>query len=147
VAGAFIYRRRVQFAETDMAGIVHFSCYFRYMEEAEHALWRAAGLHIATVDEPVGWPRIASAFEYRSPLHFEEEFEVSVSIAALTRRTIQYGFTFVRDATAIGAGTITAVCVRKGPPMKAIELPADVVARLRAAAERQSGSPADGVAP
>ena len=137
----FTYRRRVEFAETDMAGIVHFSCYFKYMEEAEHALWRAAGLHIATVDQPVGWPRIAASFEYRSPLHFEEEFEVSVTIAALTRRTIQYAFTFSRETTAIGTGTVTTVCVRKGPPMKAIELPADVVARLRAAAEGQSGGP------
>ena len=40
-------RRRVQF-ETDMAGVVHFSWYFRYMEEAEHALWREAGLSMAS---------------------------------------------------------------------------------------------------
>ena len=38
--------RRVQFYETDAAGIVHFSWFFRYMEEAEHALWREAGLSI-----------------------------------------------------------------------------------------------------
>ena len=36
-------RRRVQFYETDAAGIVHFSWFYRYMEEAEHALWREAG--------------------------------------------------------------------------------------------------------
>ena len=35
--------RRVLFYETDAAGIVHFSWFFRYMEEAEHALWREAG--------------------------------------------------------------------------------------------------------
>ena len=32
-----------------MAGVVHFSWFFRYMEEAEHALWRAAGLSVAPV--------------------------------------------------------------------------------------------------
>ena len=48
----FAYRRRVQFAETDLAGLVHFSMFFRYMEEAEHALWRAAGLTIAKAGEP-----------------------------------------------------------------------------------------------
>ena len=37
-------KRRVQFYETDMAGIVHFSWFFRYLEEAEHAMWREAGL-------------------------------------------------------------------------------------------------------
>ena len=40
-------KRRVQFYETDMAGIVHFSWFFRYLEEAEHAMWREAGLTIA----------------------------------------------------------------------------------------------------
>ena len=42
----FRYTRKVFFYETDLAGVVHFSCYFRYMEEAEHALWRAAGLTV-----------------------------------------------------------------------------------------------------
>ena len=46
----FRYSRRVQFAETDLAGIVHFSMFFRYMEEAEHALWRAAGLTIGAAE-------------------------------------------------------------------------------------------------
>ena len=40
-SNVFRYRRRVQFAETDLAGIAHFACFFRYMEEAEHALWLA----------------------------------------------------------------------------------------------------------
>ena len=39
----------VEFAETDAAGIVHFSVFFRYMEEAEHAVWRQAGLDIVEV--------------------------------------------------------------------------------------------------
>ena len=47
-------RRRVQFYETDAAGIVHFSWFFRYMEEAEHALWREAGLSIAPIVADVG---------------------------------------------------------------------------------------------
>ena len=53
------FRRRVQFYETDAAGIVHFSWYFRYMEEAEHALWREAGLSIHARDSEIGWPRVA----------------------------------------------------------------------------------------
>ena len=133
----FRYARRVQFAETDLAGIVHFTWFFRYMEEAEHALWRAAGLSIARAGEAIGWPRVAAAFEFRSPLRFEDEFEVAVRIDEVTSRTIRYAFTVARGKTTIGTGTLTTACVRKGPggEMKATELPADVVARLRAAAE------------
>ena len=53
-------RRRVHFYETDMAGFVHFSCFFRYMEEAEHALWRDGRAHDRTprrgVRLPAGLP-------------------------------------------------------------------------------------------
>jgi len=62
VVSEYRLRRRVQFYETDAAGIVHFSWFFRYMEEAEHALWREAGLSIAPVVADVGWPRVAASF-------------------------------------------------------------------------------------
>jgi len=70
----FRLTRRVHFHETDAAGIVHFSVFFRYMEEAEHAMWRAAGLRIATPDAPIGFPRVATSFDFLKPLRFEDEF-------------------------------------------------------------------------
>jgi acyl-CoA thioester hydrolase len=135
VQEGFRYRRRVQFAETDMAGITHFSNFFRYMEEAEHALWRAAGLTIARPGEKIGWPRIAAAFDFRAPLRFEDEFEIEVRVAAVSRRTIQYGFTVTRGETTVGTGSITIACVRKRQDgsMSSITLPPDIVPRLRAA--------------
>ena len=132
---AFVYRRRVQFAETDLAGIVHFSVIFRYMEEAEHALWRAAGLTIAERGSDVGWPRVSAACEFRNALRFEEEFEVRVRVGSIKTRTLEYEFTLVREDTVIAVGTITSVCVKKGADgrMKATEIPADVLRKLRSA--------------
>jgi YbgC/YbaW family acyl-CoA thioester hydrolase len=117
-----------------MAGIVHFAMYFRYMEEAEHALWRAAGLTIATAGEKIGWPRVSAAFDYKAPLRFEDEFEVTVEIARLSKRTIDYAFTITLDGRTIGTGSITTASVSKTPgaPMKSINLPPDIVAKLQA---------------
>ena len=128
----FKYRRRVQFADTDLAGIVHFSTMFKYLEEAEHAMWRAAGLTIAERGSDIGWPRLSAALEFRNPLHFEEEFEVWVRIAALKTRTLEYELTIVRGETVIAVGTMTSVCVRKQPngTMKAVEIPAEVADKL-----------------
>jgi acyl-CoA thioester hydrolase len=70
MSSEFRYQRRVQFAETDLAGIVHFSTMFRYMEEAEHALWRSCGLTIAERGSSLGWPRLNAALEFRHPLRF-----------------------------------------------------------------------------
>jgi YbgC/YbaW family acyl-CoA thioester hydrolase len=133
----FRYARRVQFAETDLAGLVHFTHFFRYMEEAEHALWRAAGMSIAKAGEAAGWPRLAAAFDFKAPLRFEDEFEVLVRIADVSRRTLQYEFTLMQGDVLIGRGTITTGLVSKGSgePLKLLELPQDVVDRLRGAAE------------
>jgi YbgC/YbaW family acyl-CoA thioester hydrolase len=137
----FAYRRRVQFAETDLAGIVHFTCFFRYLEEAEHALWRAAGLSIASAGETTGWPRLTAAFNFKAPLRFEDEFEVLVRIGAVTQRSLQYEFTVVKAGQLIGRGTLMTALVNKAPgePMKALDLPEDIVARLRSASEPPAG--------
>jgi YbgC/YbaW family acyl-CoA thioester hydrolase len=135
--GVFRYSRRVQFAETDLAGIVHFTQFFHYMEEAEHALWRAAGMSIAKAGESTGWPRLAAAFDYKAPLRFEDEFDVLVRIADVSRRTLQYEFTLMLGDVLVGRGTITTALVSKaaGGPMKMMDVPEDIVGRLRKAAE------------
>ena len=138
----FVYRRRVQFADTDLAGIVHFSMIFRYMEEAEHALWRSAGLTIAERGSDIGWPRVSAACEFRNPLRFEEEFEVHVRLGSLKTRSLEYEFTLVRGDAVIAVGTITSVCVRKASDgkMRATEIPAEILRKLRAATATTTNS-------
>ena len=46
-------RRRVEFSETDMAGIVHYSNFFRYMEAAEHEFFRALGFSVTVMSCPM----------------------------------------------------------------------------------------------
>jgi acyl-CoA thioester hydrolase len=132
MANEFRYKRRVQFADTDLAGIVHFSNMFRYLDEAEHALWRDAGLSIVQTGSDIGWPRLNAALEFRNPLRFEEEFEVWVRIAELKTRTIEYEFTLVRGKSVIAVGTMTSICVRRQPDgtMRAAEIPTDVAEKL-----------------
>ena len=132
-------RRRVQFHETDAAGIVHFSCFFLYMEEAEHALWREAGLSIARGVAGVGFPRVAAAFEFHKPLRFEDEFDVSIRIAAIEEKTMRYACVLTRPDAAerIATGTLTIICVSRGAgiPMKARAIPQDIVERFEVADE------------
>lgn len=127
----FVYRRRVEFAETDMVGLVHFAQFFRYMEEAEHALWRAAGMSITGTG--YGFPRVAANFDFHSPLRFEDEFEVAMRIAAVTRSTIRYECTIVKGDTKIATGSMTIACVSRqaSGAMQSAELPAAILDRLR----------------
>jgi acyl-CoA thioester hydrolase len=121
-------KRRVLFYETDAAGIVHFSWFFRYMEEAEHALWREAGLSIAPQGAPVGFPRVSASFDFRRPLYFEDQFEVAIEVVEITAKAIRYTATVTRDQTEIGIGSMTAVCVSKsqGGQIKAVKIPREI---------------------
>jgi acyl-CoA thioester hydrolase len=129
--------RRVQFHETDAAGLVHFSAFFHYLEEAEHALWRAAGLSIHPPGTEVGFPRLATGFEFHQPLRFEDEFEANIRVVAMTERTIQYRCLISRGGERIATGSLTIICVSKRPnePMRAIPIPAAIAARFRPAPE------------
>jgi acyl-CoA thioester hydrolase len=128
-------RRRVQFVEVDSAGIVHFSHFFRYFEEAEHALWREAGLMIARRGAGVGFPRVSASFDYHSPLRLEEEFDVTVRIAELKSKSIRYTCSITRGETRIATGSTVIVCVNRGPDgtMKAVEIPQVIASRFVAA--------------
>jgi acyl-CoA thioester hydrolase len=131
----FKYNRRVHFSETDMAGIVHFSTYFRYMEEAEHALWRAAGLKVDNLEKTGGWPRVSATFDYKTPLRFDDEFEVAIRIGNVTRRSFRYDCTFTRGDVLVGSGSIVAVCsTKENGRLHAVEVPQDMIARLKHAA-------------
>ena len=129
----YIHRRRVQFYETDVAGIVHFSWFYRYMEEAEHALWRAAGLSIHPRESDLGWPRVAASFDFQRALRFEDEIEVHLRIAEISRKTIRYECIVKKDDQQVAAGTMTIACVRKTPTMRAVEIPDEIVQRLKGA--------------
>lgn len=133
MATEYRLKRRVQFSETDVAGIVHFSNFFRYFEDAEHALWREAGLSIHPGASPIGWPRVAASCEFHRPLKFEQEFEISVRISEMTRRTISYAGEITSNGERIATGSWKIACVNKlaDGTMKSADIPEDVANRLK----------------
>lgn len=138
MASEFTYHRRVQFAETDMAGIVHFSVFFRYAEEAEHALLRSAGLgvHLTDEDGPIGFPRAAARCQYLSPARFEDELEVRIWVSRKGRRSIVYQYTIAAGGRPVAKGETAVICSRTlpGAPITAMPLPAAFDAALEPAA-------------
>jgi YbgC/YbaW family acyl-CoA thioester hydrolase len=126
-------QRRVLFSETDVAGIVHFSNYFRYFEDAEHALWREAGLSVHPDNPPVGWPRVAATCNFHRALKFEQEFEVIVHIREISRRTITYaGEIFSRgEKVATGSWKIASIVKLPDGTMRSVEVPPTVAESLK----------------
>lgn len=130
----FTTTRRIEFCETDMAGIVHFANYYRYMEQAEHELFRSLGLKIAgkTVEGiDVGWPRVAAKCEYRAPARYDDVITIELTIVKQSTRSLTIEYQFSRDRQPLAKGEMTTVCctMQEGT-MKAIEIPPSYVAGL-----------------
>lgn len=140
MAYEFKITRRVEFAETDMAGIVHYSNFFRYMEVAEHAFFRSLGFSVVTrqVDPPVGWPRVHAECDYSEPLRFEDEVEVHMLVSRKRSKSLTYAFRFRRlndqPKVEIARGSLTVVCVtHHGGQMTAATIPKEIADRIEVA--------------
>lgn len=148
MTSTFSIRRRVQFSETDLAGIVHFSNFFRYMEEVEHAFYRSLGLtvHGMEGDETgsiVGFPRVHASADYRKPLRFEEEFEIELLVKEVRPRTMEHVIAFWKLSEAgdrgelAATGRLVVVCVTKDEAaggMRAVKIPDRLASKLKPAA-------------
>ena len=109
--------RRVEFRDTDAAGIVHFSVFFTWMETAEHELLRALGMSVVSSDATgtITWPRMAAHCDYQGPVRFEEIVEIEVHVAKIGIKSVTYDFQFTGPPGAVAAGEMTAVCCRIEP--------------------------------
>ena len=138
----FTLSHRVEFAETDMAGIVHFANFYRMMENAEHAFFRSLGFSIHAHDgrATIGWPRVNAACEFFKPLRFEEIVDIQLLVAEVRPRSIRYTFRFWKDdagtRTEIARGTVTAVCAtvdKTTGKLGAVQIPDAIRAAIQTA--------------
>ena len=134
----FSVQRRVEFCETDAAGIAHFSSLIIYMEQAEHALLRSIGLSVAAshstigiVDQPAtvaySWPRVRVECDFRSPARFEDVISIQSSIAELGSKSVTYQHQLAIGGTTIAAGRMTSVCcIRQGNSLTGTQIPTSI---------------------
>ena len=122
MAFEFKLTRRVEFAETDMAGIVHFSNFFRYMENTEHAFYRSLGASVImnNLNPPLGFPRVHAECDFKRPIRFEENLEIHLLVREKRAKVLSYLFKFRKltengPSDEIARGLITVVCVAHHP--------------------------------
>jgi acyl-CoA thioester hydrolase len=129
--------RRVEFVDTDMAGIVHFSNFFRWMESAEVEFLRAHGLSVKLPweGEVLGFPRVSASCDYLRPARFQDVLDIAVRVEKVGRKSVTYGFEFSLEATVIARGRVSSVCCRVGPDeqIESLEIPATLRAVLEQA--------------
>jgi acyl-CoA thioester hydrolase len=145
----FKMTHRVEFVDTDMAGIIHFASYFRYMEVTEHAFLRSLGfsVHMEFGGRTIGWPRVHAQCDYRRPLHFEDEVEVQLLVREKKSKSLTYDFLFRKmgeeSGEPVAKGSITAVCVtmdEETGTMKAVDIPEELARQIEQAPRESSST-------
>jgi YbgC/YbaW family acyl-CoA thioester hydrolase len=121
--------RRVEFVDTDMAGIAHFSNFFRWMEAAEVDFLLARGLSVTLPWQGtrLALPRVAASCDYVSPAYFEDVVEIALTVK-LGRKSITYGTEFSRAGQLLARGRHTCCCCRVLGPrqLESIEIPEEI---------------------
>jgi YbgC/YbaW family acyl-CoA thioester hydrolase len=137
----FEVTRRVEFSETDMAGIMHFSNFFRFMESAEHGFFRSLGFSVARSRDglEVCLPRVHAECDYAVPLRFEDEVQVRLLVERKGKRSLSYQFRFSRlngsspQEVARGRLTVASVKRQADGSMKAVQLPKAIADKIQQA--------------
>jgi YbgC/YbaW family acyl-CoA thioester hydrolase len=136
----FKLTRQVEFSDTDMAGIMHFSNFFRFMEAAEHAFFRSLGFSIHPAGSTIGWPRVHAACDFQYPLRFEDVVEVHLLVREKRSKSLVYDFIFRKlneqPAREVARGTLAVACVqhdRTSGRMTGIAIPEGIAGSIEVA--------------
>ena len=130
-------KRRIEFSDTDMAGIVHFARFFVFMESTEHEFLRSLGTSVATEwdGNKIGWPRLAASCKYLKPVKFEDfELDICMTVARKGTKSLTYQFVFTKDDVEIAHGQLTSACCicNPGEKLRAIPIPDFIADQIEA---------------
>jgi len=124
----FTTTRRVEFIDTDMAGIMHYSNFARFTEHAETEFLRSIGLELFTKQDDgsvLGWPRVSVTFSFKAPAYFADVLEARVSVNRIGVRSLTLNLEFHRGETLVATGRLkTAYCLfLPDEPMRSVDIP------------------------
>jgi YbgC/YbaW family acyl-CoA thioester hydrolase len=133
ITNSFKTSLRVAWVDTDGAGVVHYSNYFRFFERAEEDFYRFLGFTFADYKTSGLWfPRVEASCQYKKPAHYDEVLEIEVSVEELREKVVTLGFKVTNktsgDLLAMGHLVIVAADKQMG---KAAKLSAGMVEKLR----------------
>ena len=109
-----IYKRRANYYETDMMGIVHHSNHIRYFEEARLDYMKSFGCDVLEMEkEGIIIPNVDAYAKYYIPVRFGEEVDIEVSLTTFNGIKMEYTFTMRKQNGELAAEGHTMHCFVK----------------------------------
>ncbi|MDE3079306.1 MAG: tol-pal system-associated acyl-CoA thioesterase [Paracoccaceae bacterium] len=125
---------RVYYEDTDLAGIVYYANYLKFIERARSEWVRARGVDQIRLKDEAGIVFAVRRLEadYLAPARFDDWLTVETEVVQLGGARIVLDQVILREEQRIFAARVTLVCIG---PAGAVRLPADIRQRLDAASE------------
>lgn len=116
---------RVYYEDTDMAGIVYYANYLRYIERARSDWVREIGIdQLAMKAEGHVFAVRRVEADYVQPARFDDRLEVETRLIQLTPARMVLGQTVLREGDVLFRAEVTIACI--GPGGKPVRLPAEL---------------------
>jgi acyl-CoA thioester hydrolase len=126
--------RRIEWMDTDAAGIYHWTSVFRLAEAAEATLHRSLGIGDRTFGAT---PRLAISAQFIRSLRFDDEVEVELAVEEVGRTSLHYRLTIEGPDGEAAIGSIT-VCLVDRETRTPTPWPDDVRAALETGGLQQA---------
>lgn len=126
---------RVYYEDTDLAGIVYYANYLKFIERARSEWVRACGIHQRALkaDSGIVFAVRHLSADYRAPAHFEDDLIVRTALQSIGGARLVVAQTVWRAESCLFSAEVTLVCL--GPAGQPVRLPAEV--------RRLLGAPSD----
>src|SRR5690625_2376 len=123
---------RSRYGETDKMGYVYYGRYLEFFEVARTEMIRSLGLPYSRMEaEGIMLPVVEAALEYRSPVHYDEEMAIRVSVFEVPQVRLVTWYEVMTDREeephAIGRVTLAFSDMETRRPCRA---PEDFLTRL-----------------
>jgi acyl-CoA thioester hydrolase len=121
---------RVYYEDTDLAGVVYYANYLKFMERGRTEALRAAGVDQVGLKDALGLVFVVRSLsiDYLSPARFDDVVEVVTRITRLRGASVEMGQEVWRGDACLARACVTAACMdAHGRPAR---LPAEVREKL-----------------
>ena len=128
-----VLRRRIEWMDTDAAGIYHWTTVFRLAEAAEAALHTALGIADFTFGAT---PRVAVEATFAHPLRFNDPVEVALEVTSVGRTSVAYRVAIESEHGVAAQGSVKS-CLIDRATGRAIPWPDEIRAAFATAGAQQ----------
>jgi acyl-CoA thioester hydrolase len=111
VSEPFRHRQRVRYHECDPQDVVFNAWYLAYFDVGLTELWREVGGYEAMISDGTDMVVAEANVRYCSPLRFDDEFDVAITVARLGDTSMTTRFELERDGEVVTEGELRHVFV------------------------------------